>query len=70
MSTLNALGAPRLVYAPGCLEGIADRETLGWHNGKIDERDKKRTHASDGVDYLAWKECPLYANSGGGVAML
>lgn len=66
----NARGEVRLVYSDVCEEGIADRETIGWHLGGLDGRDPKRTHAADGVDYMAWQEFPPGGRDLGGVVIL
>ena len=66
----NALGEVRLVYSDECAEGIADREAIGWHLGKLDSRDKARTHAADGVDYMAFIECPVGGRLVGGAVIL
>ena len=51
-----------MLVDPRCKETIKDYEEVTWIEGvrEIDkERDSRRTHHSDGIDYYVWREHPI-----------
>ncbi len=63
----SSVGASRLFIHPRCKELVKDLEQVVWKpdaagnlTGDLDKKtDQKRTHVSDALGYLVWKELPL-----------
>jgi hypothetical protein len=63
----SAAGETRLFIDPKCKELILDMEQVTYKPGStlIDkDRDPRRTHLSDALGYLIWRECRPQAQAG------
>jgi Terminase large subunit, T4likevirus-type, N-terminal len=67
----NSLGEARLFLDPKCRELARDFEQVAWKpdasgnlTAQIDKRDPRRTHFSDSLGYLIWREFPVRERGG------
>jgi len=67
----NARGERRIVISPKCKQLIRDLEQVVWKvdangnpTGDLDHSDPMRTHASDALGYLIWREFPVGPKNG------